>query len=242
MNYKYNKEKDVKAVIMAYEKLVGGIERKAHSKDMSRAYGGIVRAGKGKMVEAMAREIVKMAWQDSGQDINRLEIVRKKTKIQIKKEYVEKIKNPDVRQYILENIDNYFFSLGVDLHVFIDKKFVLAIECKAYAENAMLKRILVDFTLFKQVYPNLCFILFQLESQLGGDYSNLNNVSFGSPSTHTLLSYFDIDLDIITLLKGERKVDQPIHKKAYYKPLTEKAVLDAIDAVARILARALSQK
>jgi hypothetical protein len=93
----------------------------------------------------------------------------------------------------------------------VDDQFKLAVECKAYTENAMLKRILVDFTLLKQVYPNLKFILLQLESQLGGDYSSGKIIKYGSPSTHTLLSYFDIDLNIITLLEGERKVDQPIH-------------------------------
>ena len=81
----------------------------------------------------------------------------------------------------------------------------------------MLKRILVDFTLLKQVFPRISFVLFQLESQLGGDYSTAIPI-FGSPSTHTLLSYFDIDLHIITLLEGERQVDKPIHKMEYRKP------------------------
>lgn len=36
----------------------------------------------------------------------------------------------------------------------------------------MLKRILVDFTLFKQVHPNLKCVLIQVESQLCGDYSS----------------------------------------------------------------------
>jgi len=50
----------------------------------------------------------------------------------------------------------------------------------------------------------------QLESQLGGDYSTDKDIIFGSRSTHTLLSHFDIDLNIITLLEGERKVKRPI--------------------------------
>jgi len=67
----------------------------------------------------------------------------------------------------------------------------------------MLKRTLVDCTLVKHIYPHVKFVLFQLESQLGGDYSNVfKKIHYGSPSTHTLLSYFDIELNIITLLKG----------------------------------------
>jgi len=108
-------------------------------------------------------------------------------------------------------------------------------ECKAYTENAMFKRILVDFTLFKQVYPDLSFVLLQLESQLGGDYSSRKSIKYGSPSTHTLLSYFDIDLNILTLLEGERKVDQPIHKPAYYKSLRAESLLTALEVIKNLL-------
>jgi hypothetical protein len=87
---------------------------------------------------------------------------------------------------------------------------------------------LVDFTLLKLKYHDLDCALLQLESQLGGDYASLNDIIYGSPSTHTLLSYFDINLHIITLLRGERKVDKPIHKTEFYKPLTKKAIDKAI--------------
>ena len=52
------------------------------------------------------------------------------------------------------------------------------------------------------------YYLVQLESQLGGDYSELNDITYGSPATHALLSHVDVELKIITLLKGERKVDK----------------------------------
>lgn len=101
----------------------------------------------------------------------------------------------------------------------------------------MLKRILVDFTLLKQVAPNLKCVLLQLESQLTGDYSQpLKPVIYGSPSTHTLLSYFDVDLNIITLLEGERKVDEPIHKRKYFKEMTEPALRKAVDMLKSLLA------
>ncbi|MDO8734423.1 MAG: hypothetical protein Q7K21_04625 [Elusimicrobiota bacterium] len=74
-----------------------------------------------------------------------------------------------------------------------------------------------------------------MESQLGGDYSSLNCVKYGSPSTHTLLSYFDIDLNIITLLEGERKVDKPIHKSEHYKPLDSKSILTALEVIKSLL-------
>lgn len=112
----------------------------------------------------------------------------------------------------------------------------MGIECKAYTENAMLKRILVDFTLFKNVIPNIKCVLLQLESQLTGDHSQpRNKITYGSHSTHTLLSYFDIDLNIITLLEGERKVDKPIHNSQYYKELKKEILENGIEVIKNLL-------
>jgi len=99
----------------------------------------------------------------------------------------------------------------------------------------MFKRILIDFLLRREIYPNLKCVLLQLESQLGGDYSYLKDVTFGSLPTHTLLSYFDIDLHIITLLSGERKTDQPIHMQEYYKPITKESLHKATQTFKELL-------
>lgn len=113
---------------------------------------------------------------------------------------------------------------------------VMGIECKAYTENAMLKRILVDFTLLKTMVPECNCVLLQLESQLTGDYSSPNKtIIYGSHSTHTLLSYFDIDLNILTLLEGERKVDKPIHKSNYFKILDKSILEKQINILSNIL-------
>ncbi len=81
----------------------------------------------------------------------------------------------------------------------------------------------------------------QLESQLGGDYSSVNSVKYGSPSTHTLLSYFDIDLNILTLLEDERKVDKPIHKPKYYKSLRSKNLLVALEVIKNLLIKGVKK-
>lgn len=96
----------------------------------------------------------------------------------------------------------------------------------------MLKRILVDFTLLKTVYPKLKCGLLQLESQLTGDYSQIKKkVILGSHSTHTLMSYFDVDLNIMTLLEGERKVDEPIHKPDFFKILEVKSLVKTVETI-----------
>ena len=121
----------------------------------------------------------------------------------------------------------------MDKQVYIDDVFVLGIECKAYTENAMIKRILVDFSLLKTIYPDLNCYLFQLESQLGGDYSDLKEITFGSKPTHTLMSYFpEVKLNVFTFLEGERKVDEPIHKKEFFKPLKREQVEKAVTLLA----------
>jgi len=236
-------EDEIDEIIDAYEKLVVGIERRA-KRTKGRAYGGIIRAGKGKLVESIARHLVRLAWKKLGGEEYRLEIpeVQSRFRIPIRKEYIGRLKNKEVKNYIKRHIDRYYYLLSTDVRVLIDGCLVMVIECKAYTENAMLKRILVDFTLLKHLYPDVVPVLLQLESQLGGDYSDLKRVNYGSPSTHTLLSYFDVDLNIITLLKGERKVDEPIHKKEFYKPLTRKSLKNAVDAFAGLLEEKLKNK
>lgn len=206
-------------IVKAYEILVQGIEADAHN-DEERAFGGIIRAGKGKLVESIARHMVEIAWNNLKGDPKRLSFEKNIIKIPINEPYLDKLKYKEVRDYIKSHINDYYYGLRTDVHVSIDGKLVMGIECKAYTENAMLKRILVDFTLLKSTLPKIKCVLLQLESQLTGDYSQpRKEIIFGSHSTHTLLSYFDVDLNIITLLEGERKVDEPIHNRDYYKEL-----------------------
>jgi len=204
--------------------------------DTDRAYGGIIRAAKGKLLEELCKELVKIAWNELGGNDEDLTFPSQKVPIPLKKEYISKIKSQEVKQWIKDNYKDFIFNAQVDIHIFIKNKFVLGIECKAYTENAMLKRILVDFTLLKTVYPKLQCGLLQLESQLTGDYSKINQkVIYGSHSTHTLMSFFDVDLNIMTLLEGERKVDEPIHKAEFFKSLERKVLVKTIEKIEYLL-------
>lgn len=228
-------EKEIQRIIDNYDAVIKTVDKKA-KKDRGRAYGGVVRAMIGDLVQnGIAKKLVLIAWMLLGKNPKRISFSSERIKIPIKKEYIEKIESPVIKKFLLDNINKCWYGQKTDLHVFIDGKFIMAIECKAYAENAMMKRILVDFTLLKEVYPALDCVLFQLESQLGGDYSNLGDVTLGNFSTHTLLSFFNIDLVIITLLQGERKVDRPIHKIEYYKPLRKENLYNAIQTFKELL-------
>jgi hypothetical protein len=227
--------KRIDEIISEYNSLVKGIEFAAKNSD-DRAYGGIVRSSKGKLVELICQDLVKIAWNEAGGKENELSFENKKIPIPIKKDYISKINSPEIKKWIKTNVKDFIFYAKVDIHIFINDNFVLGIECKSYTENAMLKRILVDFTLLKTIYPNLNCCLFQLESQLTGDYSEISKpIIYGSHSTHTLLSYFDIDLNIFTLLEGERKVDEPIHKTDFFKPLEKSSLIRTVEKFNEIL-------
>ena len=222
-------------IIRLYNVLVGGIDEDA-TNDEDRAYGGVIRAAKGKLVESMAKYMVQWAWGDAGGTLDRLSFNNvRRYPVPINPDYINKFPSA-IRDYITEHMNDYTYNSQVDVHVFIDEKFVLGIECKAYAENAMLKRILVDFMLLKKLHLDLQCALLQLESMLGGDYSSLPDESFGSTSTHTLMSYFpDIDLQIITLLEGERDINRPVHKAGFFKELQSGHLDRAIAHFSRLL-------
>lgn len=228
-------ESKLSVLISAYNKLVQGIDDTAAASH-DRAYGGIIRAGKGELVENIATKLVEIAWTEIlHQRASRMEINKKKMPIGISDDYIARISDPKVRAYVQAHRNSLVYKFGTDVQVFIDGRLVLPIECKAYSENAMLKRILFDAELMKEAVGTNTYYLVQLESQLGGDYSELNDVTYGSPATHALLSHVDVELKIITLLKGERKVDKPIHKAEFYKELKMGELLKAANIFAEAL-------
>ena len=225
-------DKKLGTLIAAYNKLIQGIDIEA-SLSHDRAYGGIIRAGKGTLVENLTSHLVQIAWEDIlHQSMDRMEINKKKMPIGISDAYIERISDPKVKEYVIKHRAGLIYKFGTDVQVFVDKKLVMPIECKAYTENAMLKRILFDAALMKEAVGTKTYYLVQLESQLGGDYSELNDVTYGSPATHALLSHVDVELKIITLLKGERKVDKPIHKAEFFKELKVKELMKAVNIFA----------
>lgn len=221
-----------------YKSVVKGMDARARKVEESgeRSYGGFLRAKKGEVVERLAADMVLEGWKAIGGDPLDFDIDRAKIRVPVREDYVRALEDEEVRQHILDNVEDFYYDISVDRHVKIRGELAMVIECKAYAENAMFKRILYDFDLIAQHAPDhLVFVLFQLESQLGGDYSDLRKVTLGSSSTHTLLSHFDNKVEIMTLLRGERKVNRPIHKDEYYKPLEYEVVKRHIRRFAELL-------
>lgn len=239
---KQTAQKSIQEIINTYNTVIGVMEETAHEQDASgeRAYGGVVRATKGKLQEFITQKLIETAWIDElKQDKDRLVINSKKIAIPIKRDYLDSLPE-NVKNHILSNIDNYVYKLSVDKHIFIDNQFIAGVECKAYTENAMLKRILVDFMLLKTQFCELHCFLFQLESMLGGDYSAINQITFGSTATHSIMSYFEnVNLNIFTFIKGERNVERPINKPEYFKPLEKSSLENAIMALVGVLEKTI---
>lgn len=198
---------------------------------------GQIRSSKGALVEFLAQRLVELAWRRAGGSLERLSFNdTRRYPMPIRAEYIAR-QPADVANFINSLTPRQFYQAQVDLHVFVDNDFVLGVECKSYAENAMLKRVLIDFWLLKSLHPNLICCLLQLESQLTGDYSSLDtSTPVGSAPTHTLLSYFpQIDLNLFTLLDGERKVNEAIHEPAYFKELRRESLDEAVSRFSQLL-------
>lgn len=183
---------------------------------------GKIRAAKGTLVENMVDAIVSLAWHELGGMPNRFDIRKRTGEIAIEENYVKNLTPEVVRDHIERNKGKYVYKVELDRAVQIDNELILGIECKAYMENAMIKRTLKDFELTaKLLYPKMLFCMFQLENSLGGDYGEASKpVQLGSESTHTLLSHTpEVHLEIITILDGDRKSNREIHKPQFFKEL-----------------------
>ena len=183
-------------------------------------YGGRLRVLKGSLVETLCENMLKQAWKDIGGNQGRISIERRK-------------------YYFTDKRENRY-GLSQDKQVYIDGQFRLSIECKAYAELAMYKRVIVDSHILQSRFPDLTFCLFQLESMLGGDYAENPAHPKGSPGVHVVNSFFPhVKLEIITLLDGGRRVDEPIHKSQFYKPMRPERVAFALDYFEGVLSKYL---
>lgn len=223
-------------IVRSYNLLVQHIDHDARDDEHGRAYGGVIRAAKGKLVEGIAQHLVQIAWKKLDGTPSRLSFEKDTILVPIRRSYIERIQSPDVKAYILQNIERCVYRFRTDIHVHVDGNFVLGIECKAYTENAMLKRIMVDGMFLTQAHPDAAAVLLQLENQLGGDYGDCTKkVILGSYPTHTIMSYFDVVLHIVTLLEGDRKVNKPIHKKGFHKELQSSSLAHAVGIFAGLL-------
>ncbi|MGU9963851.1 MAG: hypothetical protein ACNYPD_07110 [Candidatus Halichondribacter symbioticus] len=207
--------------------------------DIAADEAGQQRKKRGVSVESICEVLVAVAWHRAGGKADRLSFGTNKYKLKIKDQpYLDKLE-PALKEYIEREKDKYFYEVQVDSHVLIDGKLVMGVECKSYTENAMLKRIMVDFTFLKKLEPNLIHcVLLQLESSLGGDYEKARESVIGSTSSHSIMSYFcKVHLHILTLLEGARSSAKPVFEKDNFKELKRENVEHAVEKLNELLAQ-----
>jgi hypothetical protein len=86
----------IDSIIKGYEDVIKGIEDKALS-SKNRAYGGIIRAGKGKLVETIGKLLVEAAvkqLEEEGTNI-KVDFRNNPIRIPLKGDYISRIKNND---------------------------------------------------------------------------------------------------------------------------------------------------
>jgi hypothetical protein len=170
---------------------------------------GAVRYTKGKIVEDITKDLIRISWSKVSSDEARLKIDKKKIPIKTNGE---------------------IYKLSQDLHVYIDNVFRIGVECKSYTEVAMYKRVLVDTKLLKRAVPSIsAFFIVQLENFLGGDYG-VQIEAKGSDSVITLNRICpQVNIKVITLLDGNRDIKKPLHILEYFKPLRRERLDYAIE-------------
>ena len=71
---------------------------------------------------------------------------------------------------------------------------------------------------------------------LGGDYATSVAHPRGSPSVKVLEHHFPgLNIEIITLLDGERNIRREIHKREFTKPLRRERLVHAMRYFERVL-------
>jgi hypothetical protein len=106
----------------------------------------------------------------------------------------------------------------VDIHIYLDGKFVAVIECKAYLDSCYYVRACDDFTLFKKFGYNVKKYLFTLENSIDEDTK-----MFTDHVTENVCDH------IFCLLDGKRTSAKPIYDSKFRKPINMEKLYEFID-------------
>jgi len=108
----------------------------------------------------------------------------------------------------------------VDVHVYLDGKFVAAIECKAYLDSCYYVRACDDFHLFKRFNYDVKNYIFALENSIKDETKMFTD--------HTTENICD---DVFYVLDGKRSSAKPIYIEKYRKSINKKLLATFIDSM-----------
>lgn len=106
----------------------------------------------------------------------------------------------------------------VDIHVYLDNKFIAVIECKAYLDSCYYVRACDDFTLFKKFGYDVKKYIFTLENSIDEDTK-----IFTDHVTENVCDH------VFCLLDGKRMSSKPVYDNNFRKPINILKMNEFID-------------
>jgi hypothetical protein len=108
----------------------------------------------------------------------------------------------------------------VDVHVYLNGKFITVIECKAYLDSCYYGRACNDFKLFKKFGYDVKTLIFALEDSIDEDTK----------------IFTDFETDnicdrVFYILDGKRSSSKPIYDKKYLKTPNDDKIMKFIDYI-----------
>jgi len=205
-----NLQNELNQIILSAENKVDLIKKRT-----SRASGGIKRMAKGDLVEEIYSRIIKFCLDEKKSKlklINKMgnlpKNVNKVPILKVSQNYINLKNLKFTDKELATGYEDKFDGFIIDNQ---DIKFVL--EYKAYSENTMLKRCLVDASIAQIFDKNINYCLCLLQSHL---YQNQRLIGYNA---HSLMDFFyqkfKVNVDILILVKEPRVVNEDIIKKKY---------------------------
>ena len=205
-----NLQNELNQIILSAENKVDLIKKRT-----SRASGGIKRMAKGDLVEEIYSRIIKFCLDEKKSKlklINKMgnlpKNVNKVPILKVSQNYINLKNLKFTDKELATGYEDKFDGFIIDNQ---DIKFVL--EYKAYSENTMLKRCLVDASIAQMFDKNINYCLCLLQSHL------CQNQRLIGYNAHSLMDFFyqkfKVNVDILILVKEPRVVNEDIIKKKY---------------------------
>ena len=210
-------EKKIKNLQIELNQIILNAEKKVDiiKKKTSRASGGIKRMAKGDLVKEIYSIIIKFCLNEKKSNlklINKMGNLPKNVKkvpiLKVSQNYINLKNLKFTKKELATGYEDKFDGFILD-----NQDIKLVLEYKAYSENTMLKRCLVDASIAQIFDKNINYCLCLLQSHL---YQNERLIGYNA---HSLMDFFyqkfRVNVDILILVKEPRVVNEDIIKKKY---------------------------
>lgn len=141
----------------------------------------------------------------------------------------------DSKKERLYDKDGNYYDFSIDIQLKYKDKIFIVIEAKTYCEISMFKRVLFDREIAKRHQGVEKAFLLQLEDAMGNE--GVGSKIKYSPTVKFLLNE-GYDINILTLLEGQRRSSRPISKPEFFKELKP----EVLDDIRNVLKKAIQEE